>query len=439
MKIRLIRIRLIMILFSSTLFFVSTVVPGFTAGKSQAPEIAGLKGVKSLQEEIAKNPLKPPDTSSPRATLKSFLDNANGAYHLTMAAHQKNLETTGLFTTESVQQMERQAEQFFQRAVTCLNLQDVSEALKRREGIEGALFLKEIFDRIELPPFEEIPDARALEAERESKKIGGPLRWRVPNTKIFITLAEEGPRRGEFLFAPEIISRLDEFVEQVKHLPYKTGPSVSPGFLHFYDSHLGGLVPAKWSLWTPSWLNTMFLFNTILQWVFMVGLLLVTLLLFWACYRWWNQRAHRFSAVKWTWGRAVIILVGAAAILLDLYTLTEPVGLSGPVLVTLNLALRTIFWFMLARAAYLFGMAVGETIIASPKIDSRGIHASLVRASSGFIGVVAAAIIIFHGLSSLGVSLIPLITGLGVGGARRRPCGQTDAGESHRRLYDPAG
>jgi len=259
-----------------------------------------LKDVQSIQESIARNPLKPPDTSSPRATLKSFLDNTNSAYRLVMAAHKENMGSPGLFTSESIHQMERHADQLIQRAVYCLNLSEVPDALKRSWGIEGALFLKEIFDRIDLPPFAEIPDTQAIETEIERKKITDPLRRRLPDTQIVIAMVEDGTRKGEFLFAPEIIPRLDQFIEKVKHLPYKAGPAVSPDFLKFYDSHPGGLVPPKWSQWIPTGLNAMYLFNTIWQWGFVIGLLLVTFISIWAFYRWWNRRADKSSAVKRT-------------------------------------------------------------------------------------------------------------------------------------------
>jgi hypothetical protein len=43
--------------------------------------------------------------------------------------------------------------------------------------------LKEIFDRIELPPFEKIPDAEAIEAEKDQDKIAELSRWRIPKTE----------------------------------------------------------------------------------------------------------------------------------------------------------------------------------------------------------------------------------------------------------------
>ena len=196
MKHNMVVMRLFLVPLSTALLLVSTGVQGYAAEKSQMPETVDPKAVQFIQEDITQNPLKPPDTSSPRATLKSFLDNANDAYRLAMAGHRENMETPGVFTSESVRQKGRHADQLFQRAVYCLNLQEVPDALKKSWGIEGALFLKEIFDRIPLPPFEEIPDAQAIEAKKVDRKTAGPLRWQVPDTEIVIAQVQEGPPPG---------------------------------------------------------------------------------------------------------------------------------------------------------------------------------------------------------------------------------------------------
>jgi MscS family membrane protein len=163
--------------------------------------------------------LKPPNTASPRATLKSFLENMNRAYGMLMKAHRKNLKTPGYFPSKSVRQMAKQAQEFFESSVECLNLSQVPKKLKKSAGYEGAIMLKEVFDRIELPPFEKIPDAKAIEAEEEREKVAELSRYRIPNTDIIIDQIEEGPREGEFLFTPGTVARLEEFFIKVKDFP----------------------------------------------------------------------------------------------------------------------------------------------------------------------------------------------------------------------------
>ena len=52
-------------------------------------------------EEYFENPLQPPDTSSPRATFESFLDNIRGAYDVLMPAYAAYLAAPNLFPPES--------------------------------------------------------------------------------------------------------------------------------------------------------------------------------------------------------------------------------------------------------------------------------------------------------------------------------------------------
>ena len=409
-------IRLFLILLGTALFLINTGVQASAERESQATEAVDLKGVNSLIENIDQNPLKPPDTSSPQATLKSFLDNATAAHRLLMAAHGKNMEAPGLFTPDSVRQLYARGERIFKRAVYCLDLSKVPESLKKNWGYEGVIFLKEIFDRIQLPPLDAVPDAQTIRAEEEHRKTEGPYRWRIPSTEIVITRIEEGPRQGEFLFASDIIPRLDEFVEKVKPLPYKPDDSVSSGWLEFYDKSPGGLMPPKWEKWIPAWSNTIYYYQTIWQWCLMVVLLLVVLFVTWALYRLTARRISTLPSAKWTWGRAGVTLITAILVHVFLFLLAEWVHITGPVLTLLNLTLPAISWFFIALAAYQVATAIGETITASSKIDPRGINAGLIRGSSRFLGFAAAVMIIFHGLSSVGVSLVPLIAGLGVGG-----------------------
>jgi MscS family membrane protein len=114
--------------------------------------------------------LKPPNTDSPRATLKSFIENMNLAYGMLMKAHRINLKTPGYFPSESVRQMAKKAEDFFESGVECLNLSQVPMNLKKNTGYESAIMLKEVFDRIDLPPFEGIPTLRPSKLRKKRRK-----------------------------------------------------------------------------------------------------------------------------------------------------------------------------------------------------------------------------------------------------------------------------
>ena len=282
-------------------------------------------------------------------------------------------------------------------------------------GYERALLLKEILDRIELPPLHLIPDAAAIEKEEEQEKIAELHRWRVPKTNIVIARVEEGPRKGEYLFTPQTVSRLDAFYEKVKALPYKLDAEVSYDFLDFYISTPGRLLPPKWSEWLPAWSFYTYLDQTIWQWFALVATLILESVFLITLYRRLRSRAAIFPPAKRRWRWVIFTLVAVGAIIVLGFVVPQ-INLTGAVRVAVSNIFAPISWFLLATAIVLAGNAIAETIIESPKINPEGVRASYLRALFGVLGFLVAAAIFLYGLSRLGVSLLPLLTGLGVGG-----------------------
>jgi MscS family membrane protein len=138
--------------------------------------------------EVQRYPLDPPDTSSPRAILKSFIETMDKAYL-------KQLE---------LGPRDEAAVDLHGRAARCLDLSNVAPRISLSVGIESALLLKEVLDRIKVPPYEEIPNA-------EEVNTLGQSRWRLPHTEIFVAKARGGARRDDFLFTPETIDRVADF------------------------------------------------------------------------------------------------------------------------------------------------------------------------------------------------------------------------------------
>jgi MscS family membrane protein len=86
------------------------------------------------------------------------------------------------------------------------------------------------------------------------------------------------------------------------------------------------------------------------------------------------------------------------------------------VLFVSRISLEMLLWLTLSTVIVFLAGALAESIVASPKIDPEGIQASYVRGLFGLVGFFAAAAIFINGLSRVGVSLIPLLTGVGIGG-----------------------
>ena len=369
--------------------------------------------------------LKPPNTASPRATLESFIENMNLAYGMLMKAHRKNLKTPGYFPSESVRQMAKQAQEFFESGVECLNLSQVPNNLKKNAGYEGAIMLKEVFDRIDLPPFEEIPDAEAIEAEEEKEKIAELSRFRIPNTDIIIDRIEEGPREGEFLFTPETVARIEEFYGKVKDFPYKLNALISHDFFDFYVTNPGRLLPPKWSQWLPGWSDATYLDQTLWQWCALVVLPLVVLLVVRLLVRWWYRRTAELSSGKKTIGWLLVVLVTVIMVSLIKFVLDEHINITGSVLTFVENTLQRIFILLLiGLILWQFMKSHIQKNIKEevPEQDSGGEEGgaggsrseTLLLLLRKTIVVVMFTIIFLLFLSSMGINIGPLLAGAGV-------------------------
>ncbi len=151
-------------------------------------------------------------------------------------------------------------------AIACLNLVNQPPALKRSIGIDAAIYLKEVLDRIELPPWEEIPDAKTVAADRITT-------WTIPYTEITLAVPKAGALEP-FLFTPETVKRLPEFYNKVQDLPYRSDTGGGALFKEI-SSSLGPLGSNQIVKALPEWTKKTIYGQALWQWI---GLLLYCVL-----------------------------------------------------------------------------------------------------------------------------------------------------------------
>ncbi|WP_160168418.1 mechanosensitive ion channel family protein [Novipirellula maiorica] len=338
-------------------------------------------------------PLKPADTSSPHATLKTFLDNMNTLYEA--------FKTHGLSPGSAPQRREASS-----RALRTLDLSDVPSNAVDQVAKETAVLLMEVLDRIEIPPAERIPDATT--AERM-----GLTSWTIPDTQITIARVESGPRQGEFLFTSETIKKTDEYYVLVKHLPYNDGTVLEDAY-HVYLQAPGPMIPVSWILDMPPWLKQIKLGQPLWKWfavIIMLLLLAAGLVLSFRI----GSRRHE-SDPRAPFYKRVLFPIGGlflawlTELAVDQIQPGQGVVVFTSVLTTL-LASFSLLWFIVIASH-----AISESIVATPRIDSKGIDAQLVRLVFRVVNLVAFVLIILYTASNLGFPLTPVLAGLGVGG-----------------------
>ena len=360
---------------------------------------------------LIKHPLAPPDTSSPQATLRSFVDNVNKTHQLWMESYNRYMKDPELFPSSSLREQFKQAKIFFNRAKNCLNLSEMPSRLKSDTGTEGVILLKEILDRIELPPDTDIPDAEAVAADKKFS------RWTLPYTEIDIVKVESGPRAGEFLFSTETVARLDEFYQKVKNLPYK--PGATEGFYQFYISTPGGinvLLPFKLVQGWASWLNAVYWEQTLWQWIGLGISLLIAAWISYSSFRWNWRRVAALEPPRRTWLMLLPPIITFASVLAVSHFLDQWLNITGELLLILLTTMGIILWVLIALTIFLLGNALAETIIISPRIEPRGLNASAIRSLFHLLGLAIGTIILVVGIERVGISLIPILAGVGIGG-----------------------
>jgi MscS family membrane protein len=339
------------------------------------------------------HPLRPADTSSPQATLKSFIDSMNALYRA--------------YKAEGASERGRDARRApLGRALRCLNLSKVPpKALQETEN-QAAVLLMEVFDRIKIPPYETIPGAPEVKKDNVT-------RWTIPNTEITIARVAEGPRKGEFLFTPETVSRARSFYDQISHLPYKDGTVLEDAY-NLYLQSPGPAIPVSWVLAMPSWLKVLVLGQPVWKWV--AALVILVLLLAGLAL------AFRIGVVKRPGDepaslrrRLIFPLSGLCMIYLAESALkqlrpVQEVALLASIVSTLLIA---------AALAWLIGIvnnALAEAIVRLPRINAREIDAHLVRIAFRLLTLAAFVVIVIVTADNLGIPLTPVLAGLGVGG-----------------------
>jgi MscS family membrane protein len=339
----------------------------------------------------ATSPLAPLDTSSPRATLRSFRDTADRIF--------RNMRG-GLSAETRVEN-----NHLIAQTLTCLDLTEFAPTLATSKGREAATCLKEVFDRIPLPADAAIPDAAAV-------KTDSITRWRIPGTEIMLVRIDTGPRQGDFVFAPETVTRAESFFVRVRNRPYKPDAG-SPGLYEAYVTVGGNLIPESFIRSLPAWAHSVVLGETVWQWCAAV-LLAVTfgLVAFLA-----SSLPQLFRP---GWARSITsfllpVVLAVGSLVAD-WLITFQVRLTGDSLIAAKLSLRLTLYAGAIAAVMAVMSRITEILVRARNRRGDGIDVQLIRLACRVCTFVVVAWIGIQAADSLGVPVAPLLAGLGASG-----------------------
>lgn len=368
-----------------------------------------------VSASVDSNPLKPIDTSSPRATLQGFIEFTNKAYEAGAGVTNAYIASSELYLSSEQFDSIKNAFHYMKSAQRALDLSELPPATVDESSRRLMIQLKEVLDRIDLPPIESIPDTQMM-AKSEFKY------WVIPNTEIRIQRVEKGARAGEYLFTPETMRHLPEFFVKVKNLPYKPNASVGWNDFATYSPvgvalALGKIVPPRWFLDAPDKqpARTLFLDQPTWRWFGITIILGAGFIFIRLCFRlsrYWSCRAS--SSGQWAdllRPISLVIVTPIAALILG-----EVIRISGGVYEVFTLSLWTLFYLALTWTAWVIGGAIATSVIAQERLLASSIDSQLIRLVLRLITFIVAIAILIAGADRIGLPAYSVLAGLGVGG-----------------------
>lgn len=348
---------------------------------------------------------KSADTTSPRATLKSFIDACNEMYGLIKSEHYLDAGNPG-------------HARMIARIIDCVDVSGIPAFARDQRAEEIAICIKEILDREEFPDWESIPDESAIEAVGDSRKTQS---WRFPGSRITIVRVEDGPKKHEFLFSQGTAGRAVSDYRNISSDSYRTsGPAVSK---HFYDWYVS--VPGKRSVGIvvqqlPEWLQRNRTFGMAnWKWAGILLTLLFSSVLMLLAYRLQWELAPRYKGTRVAAYCMTLAFPVVAMLIPPLAQnfLADYLTIRGNPLYVLGFVANCLA--ILAGIAVIFSAAnrVAELIIATPRINPLGLNAQLIRICAKLVSLVATVLLFIFGGHFLGIPVGTLFASAGIFGA----------------------
>ena len=344
------------------------------------------------------------DTSSPRDTLRSFIDATNEIYDL-------------IKRTRHIDRNSPDAHAMRVRILDCIDVSELPAFARRDRATDAAAALKEILDRVELPPWDEIPDAVAVQASGGSEELS---HWRIPNTRITIARAQEGPRKYEYQFSAGTVERALQYYRDIRDRPYRTsGPRTSPGIYDWYASAPGHPVLGAIVERLPTSMRfgrTLGLANW--KWPAVLVMLVIAIATMWGLYSLQLSVSRRVSPQnRLRYGLTLFFPFAAMLVPLAFLEISHRyLTVRNTPLHVISLGSQLVAVAAAVVVTFVASTRVAELIIASPRIKTHGRNAQVIRISSTLVGILIAVLLFITGGQYLGIPIGTLLASAGIGG-----------------------
>jgi MscS family membrane protein len=388
-----------------------------TPAAEERPAALDGQRVDRARAYLRDNPISPPDTTSPRATLESFAFIMNEVNTLWLSVRKSYDDSNRLLLTTTEKEQLVMVKALLEKAAQTFDLSEIPVTSRENASIEIALQLQEILDRIPPLVFADIPGSPAGRFRYSGSASDLPDHWTVPGTSISIRRQATGERSGHYLFSSDSVARIPEDYAVVSVLPIRADRGED--LFDYYIYTPGNLIAPLWYDVIeagPSWLHLHFADQAYWQWLALLFLLAVYALTFAVYVRW-----HSWRSVSVNEGTRIVralvhpVLLIAAAHLFR-YLCEDQVNITGTPMVAIGATTTAIVWSATAWLVYQVLQLLYVWIARTSGPAREGLDASILRTGFRVVSLAVALVVLGYGATRIGIPIYGVIAGLGVGG-----------------------
>lgn len=362
----------------------------------------------SLLSEVGiETPVFVPENGDPQTTVQSFQEQTRKIRDL-FVQHPEGIDG----------EVEDDLIELFARGTYLIDVSDLPKADRFTRAHVAICQLSEVLDRIPLPPIEQVPDAEATQTQKLDF-------WRIPGTGIALSRIQEGPRKDEWIFSKETVEQLDRLYHKLRKKPYREDANIGAatpdgGLLNSYVQFTGPLLPSNFDLWMPPSLRVVFFGEPLWKYlgtlIILVAASLFGYLILRVKRRLMGRNSQQARPVLTAVCHLIMPVSIAVMLLLVSAFVTFEIRLRMTPLTVTNDILLTLFYFVVFWGVVCLGNLIGTLIIAHESISSTGLDASLVKLATRVSSYILGFWVLVEGVQRLGLSLVPLIAGVSIGG-----------------------